>query len=51
MKTRAKKLVSIVFLIVMFFCTYVSAQPSNPEVIKARAYTSSEQFDSAKEAF
>jgi len=51
MKTRSKKLTAIAFLSAMFFCFNVSAQPSNPEVLKARSYTNSEQFDSAKEAF
>jgi len=51
MKTRTKKSVTIVFLIAMFFCTSVMAQPSHPDLLKARAFTNSEQFDSAKEAF
>ncbi|MDD4213472.1 MAG: tetratricopeptide repeat protein [Bacteroidales bacterium] len=51
MKTRTKKSVSIVFLIAMFFCVSGMAQPSHPDVLKAREFTNSEQFDSAKEAF
>jgi len=51
MKIKSKKIISVIFLMAVFFSANVLAQPSDPEVLKARAYTNSEQFDSAKEAF
>jgi len=51
MKTKTKKIASAVFILVMILAASVVAQPTDPAIIKARAYTNSEQFDSAKEAF
>jgi len=51
MKIKSKKIISVIFTIAVLCSTNLLAQPSDPEVLKARAYTTSEQFDSAKDAF